>query len=194
MPDYPFTVFSMLGALLCIEPAIFILKSSSSSRRRSWSGIFLLGWVFVYNILSFVDSIIWSGDNTDEWLDGKGYCDVSSNLKTIFPIGVLGSVIGICRFLISSIRENISQEENVLKGKCWRGILEDGFLGLFLPALFIILTFMVESSRYAIVGVLGCRSILDQSWLAIVLYFMWPVILGLVAAIYTGIHYDFLLS
>lgn len=183
MPDYPFTVFSILAAFSCIEPAIVIWKSSSAS--RPWSGLFLLGWIFVYNIFSFVDSIIWSSDSTDEWLDGRGYCDVSSTLKTIFSIGVLGSIIGISRFLIVAIKDNISQEENVPRNK-WRTILEDGFLSLFLPALFIILTFMVESSRYAIVGVLGCRSILDQSWLSIVLYFIWPPIFGLIALAYTG--------
>jgi len=184
MPDYPFTVFSILAAVSCIEPAIFIFKSTSPST-KPWSALFLLGWIFVYNILSFVDSIIWSGDNTNEWLDGRGYCDVSSTLKTIFSIGVLGSIIGICRFLLVTIRENISQEEKVPKNK-WRGILMDGFLCLFLPTLFIILTFIVESSRYAIVGVLGCRSILDQSWLSIVLYFIWPPIFGLIALVYTG--------
>ena len=183
MPDYPFTVFSILAALLLIEPAILICKSSS----RAWAGLFLLGWIFVYNILSFVEGIIWSGEDVEQWIDGTGYCDVSSSLKTIFPIGVLGSMIGICRFLSASMRDNISQEE---KGQrdMWKEILADGFLSLFLPALFIILTFIVEEPRYSIVGVLGCRSIIDQSWPAIVLYFIWPLILSLIAVVYTGTH------
>lgn len=183
MPDYPFTVFSILGALSCIEPAISLWKASASL--RPWSGLFLLSWIFVSNILSFTDSIIWSGENTDEWSSGRGYCDVSSSLKTIFPIGVLASVIGTCRFLLRSIKENILQEDNGGRSKL-RDILLDIFLSLFIPALFVVLTFIVESSRYVIMGVIGCRSVFDQSWLAIVLYFIWPLILAFIASIYTG--------
>jgi pheromone a factor receptor len=181
MPDYPFTVFSILGALFCIEPAISLWKAPV----RPWSALFLLSWIFVFNILSFVDSIIWSGADLDAWFDGRGYCDVSSSLKTIFPIGVLASVIGICRFFLRSIKDNILQEENVGRSKL-RDILLDLFLSFFIPALFVVLTFIVESSRYAIIGVIGCRSVFDQSWLAIVLYFLWPFILALIASVYTG--------
>src|SRR2546423_2789936 len=181
MPDYPFTVFSILGALSCIEPAISLWRAPV----RPWSALFLLSWIFVFNILSFTDSIIWSGENTDEWIDGRGYCDVSSSLKTIFPIGVLASVIGTCRFLLVSIKENILQEENGGRSKL-RDILLDIFLSLFIPALFVIFTFLVESSRYVIIGVTGCRGVFDQSWPAIALYFIWPLILALIAAIYTG--------
>ena len=50
-----------------------------------------------------------------------------------------------------------------------------------MPLLFIIFKFIVEPSRYVIVGVMGCQGTFDTSWPTIPLYFMWPPLLTLIA-------------
>src|ERR1700721_3292202 len=156
MPDYGFSIFSFFGAVLCIEPAFFSWRIPG----RPWSVLFVMCWICIYNILSFVDSIIWSGENSAEWPDAQGYCDIDSRIKTVFPIGVLGAAIGVCRFLAEST-DLETEEEGLLSRNKFRRNIGDVFLGVILPILFIVLHFIIEPSRYDIVGVTGCQSSVD---------------------------------
>ena len=184
MPDYPFSVFSVLGVVFCVEPAWFNWRQ----RQTSWSGMILLGWICVYNFFSFVDSVIWSGDDIASWFDGAGYCDIVSRMKMCFPFGILGSTIGICIFLLASIGNSMEQ----VTQKNWtRMRILDISLGLGLPVVFCALHFVIEPFRYRIIGVTGCQSSFDSSWPTLVLSTIWPPILSIVSLILAGISVPF---
>src|SRR5579862_1626691 len=171
MRDYAYTIFSLFGVIICSISVYFIWRVPG----RPWSTLFLISWLFTYNIFASVDSIVWAGDNLVDSPDGVGYCDVSSRVKTIFPIGVLGSTISVCLFLLGRFDQNGSQTTHFR-----RNILDVSF-GLAVPVLFVVLKFLVEPSRYIIFGVIVCQGTFDTSWPAIPLYFIWPLIFTLIA-------------
>src|SRR5438046_6428182 len=127
MADYPFTIFSCIGFLLCIPPAYFNWKIPC----RPWATLFLIGWIFVLNLLFFFDSIIWSSNDTSKWWDGKVYCDINSRVKDMFVFGVPGAAIGICRFLGDANDPNPT-ETDLRHGRFKRNMI-DLFLSVILP-------------------------------------------------------------
>src|SRR5438874_2584550 len=80
MADYPFTIFSFIGVLLCIPPAYFNWKIPS----RPWATLILIGWILVLDLLFFIDSILWSSEDTSTWWEGRFYCDINSRIKDAF--------------------------------------------------------------------------------------------------------------
>ena len=185
MPDYAFTVFSCIGFLLCIPLFYFNWKVPG----RPWATLILIGWVFILNLLSFIDSVIWSSDDPDTWWDGKVYCDIDSRIKSAFPIGVPAATIGICRFLATATDPEPSQRD--LRYTQRRRNMIDLFLGIILPIFQMVLKFIVSPKRYYIVGIVGCTGWTDDSWPSIFLYYLWSPILCLIASGYAGITIDF---
>jgi pheromone a factor receptor len=180
MPDYPFTTATGVATLLCIPIAYFTFKSASHPLATS----LLIGWIFIENLLFFVDSIIWSGGNPDEWWDGKIYCDINSRVKSVWMIGVPGAAIGMCRFLADATKSQAGDEQGYLKKR--RRNLIDFTLGILLPLLNAGLKFIVNPQRYSIIGVQGCIGLTQPVWLAFPLYYLWTPILSFVAAVYAG--------
>jgi hypothetical protein len=187
MPDYPFTVFSFLGVLLCIEPAYFNWRVPG----RPWSARIFVGWVFIYNLLSFIDSIVWASETLADWPDGNGYCDIGARIKTAFPIGVLGSTICLCLFLINSTNLAPSQKDMGPSNGVRRNMF-DMFLGMVLPVIFVVLHYIVEPTQYGILGVAGCQSTTDTAWPTIILYSIWPTLMTFIALILFGTSYHYL--
>lgn len=62
----------------------------------------------------------------------------------------------------------------------------DGLLCFGLPALLMVLMYVVHTWRYVIYGISGCQAPLDMSWVTIVLLMIWPPILMCIAAYYAG--------
>lgn len=182
MLDSAYTVFGLLGATICFISVYFIWRIS----QRPWSTLFLISWLFFYNIFSTVDSIVWSGDDVTDSPDGEGYCDITSRVKTVFSIGVLGSTICICQFLVNTSDPTLRARNRSTSSRRQRNMV-DVFFGLILPLVFVLLKFIVEPSRYLILGVLGCQGTFDSSWPAIPLFFVWPPIFTLVAFAQIGI-------
>lgn len=131
-----------------------------------------------------MDSIIWSSEDIDTWWDGKVYCDIGSRVKSAFPIGVPGAAIGICRFLADATNPNPSQ--NDLQYTVFKRNMIDLFLGLILPLINMGLKYIVNPSRYWIVGVNGCTGITALTPASIPLYYLWSPVLSLIASIYAG--------
>jgi|SRR5277367_1763516 len=181
MPDIPFTVFSGISFLLCIPPAYFNWKIPC----RPWATLILISWIAILNLLYFFDSIIWSSTNTSDWWDGKGYCDVDARIKDMFEIGVPGAAIGVCRFLADATDLNPAYTD--LRQTRFRRNMIDFFLGIILPLIIQGLKFLVEDSRYHIVGVNGCLGNVAHAWPSLLVYFLWVPGLIVVAALYACI-------
>jgi pheromone a factor receptor len=181
MPDYAFSIFSLIGVVLCFEPVYFNWRQRAHV--KCLSGMFLVSWICAYNLFSFVDSIVWGGEDIAGWFDGMGYCDIGSRIKMSFPFGILGSTIGICVFLITSIGDSRGE---VSPRKRRKMKLLDWFLGLGLPLIFSVVHFVIEPSRYRIIGVTGCQSSIDSSWPTLLLSTVWPPILSIISLVLAG--------
>lgn len=179
MPDNLFSISSGIGSFLCIITSYVSYKSTEGS----FATMILAAWVFSLNFLSFLDSIIWASGNSDEWWDGKIYCDINSRIKSAAPIGIPGATIGLCRFLANTTTQHRPQQGN----SKLKSIAFDIILGLVLPILNAPLKFIVSPTRYIIDGVNGCTGTTDYSWPSILLYWLWSPLLTAIAAVYAGI-------
>jgi pheromone a factor receptor len=181
MTDIPFTVFSCLGFFLCIPPAYFNWKIPG----RPWTTLIFIGWIFVMNGLSFIDSIVWGDPDQTNWPDGNIYCDITSRIKSVFQIGLPAAGIGICRFLADATDPDPSQTD--LRHTRFKRNMIDLFLGIGLPLINMGLKMIVNPTRYYIMGVSGCTGVTDLSWPSILLYHVWCPILSSAAAMYASI-------
>jgi pheromone a factor receptor len=185
MADYLFTVFSLISALLCLPPMYFNFKIPS----RPWATLILIGWIFILNLLVGIDSAIWANPDPSTWWDGKGYCDISARIKDMFRYGIAGAAIGVCRFLADATNPNPPMTD--LKHTQRRRNLIDLFLGVIFPIILVGLKFIVESSRYHIIGVAGCSGVAYQSLPTVFIYTIWSPLLCTVAAFYACILHPF---
>lgn len=62
----------------------------------------------------------------------------------------------------------------------------DLFLGVLLPLINMGLKYIVNPSRYYIVGVDGCSGVTALSWPSIPLYYLWSPVLTFIAACYAS--------
>jgi len=178
--DYAYTIFCFLGATTCFVSVYFIWRIPG----RPLSSLLLLSWLFSYAVFASVDSIVWAGENLGSTPDGMGYCDVAARVKGVTPMGVLGSTIGVGRFLVHTT--DVLRPRTETTARIVRRNVIDAILGIGLPILFVLLKWIVESSRYSILGVMGCQDTVDGSWLGIPLYFIWPPLFTLVAFAFIG--------
>ena len=181
MADIPFSTFSLLGFLL----GIWCLYCISQTPGRPWATYILITWILLANLFSFIDSVIWSAEDPSTWWEGKGYCDVVARIKVEFPIGVSGAAIGISRFLADATDPNPSQTD-MRYNRTKRNII-DIILGVGLPIINSALRYLVEPSRYYIMGVNGCTCITRTTWPAIPIFFLWVPIMTIIAAVYASI-------
>lgn len=182
MPDYLYTTFSGIGFLVSIPVSIVHWKLKSPI----WATRFLVCWTVINAFLFFLDSIIWTNDDMSTWWDGNVYCDIIQRIKLMSSIGIPGSSVGMCRFFGDVVDPRPSKRD-LQQGLFVRNLI-DSFFGFILPLLAAALISIVESSRYYIIGVLGCAGFMDASWPSFFIYIMWPPILSLVSASYTCIH------
>jgi pheromone a factor receptor len=189
MSDYAFAVFSLIGALLCFPAAYFNWKLAD----RPWSIYFFVAYVFLINILSFIDSIIWSAENIADWWEGYGYCDINIRIREAFTLGLPGAAIGICRFLAEACTPHPKPVKTIRRYEKLRRNIIDLVLGVIIPVTKLALNFIVESRRYSIVGVTGCAPVISTTWASILLFYIWTPAFSLVAAVFAGMQLWFTL-
>ena len=184
MVEYLFTFLSGIGFLLSMLTGYIGYKSPNGP----WATVILAIWIFSWNFMFFIDSIVWSGSNPEEWWDGKIYCDVNSRIKDLISIGIPGASIGLLRFFATAVDPHFSPSVD----KTFKNNIVDSLLGVIFPFVIAGLRFIVMPSRYNIVGASGCAGVVDESWPSIVIFFIWPPALSFIAAIYAGITCPFI--
>ena len=178
MPDYFYTSACGIGTLL-IGFTAFICHRSPTLPHGA--GI-LCFWILSINLLSFVDSIIWSSTRIEDWWDGQIYCDINIRIKTTTAVGIPGASIGLCRFLMETTDHHLSDIEIASRNK----VLIDYTLGLIIPFAVAGLKILVMPFRFGISGVQGCRGYTSPTWPALPIYYIWNPLFSATAAIYTG--------
>src|SRR5271169_2204344 len=182
MPDYPFTICSILGAIITIPSAYVNWKIPS----RPWALQIFTLWIICINLIYFTNSLIWpNADNPDSWWDGEVYCDVIGRITDMFTIGVPGAAIGVCRFLADATDPDPGRAD--IKTSYYRRNAIDLFLGVVFPLLLLPLKFLASPHRYFIFDVTGCFIGVSETWVGLMTYHIWIPFLSLIAGIYACI-------
>ncbi|OJJ41543.1 hypothetical protein ASPWEDRAFT_147264 [Aspergillus wentii DTO 134E9] len=181
---YPLAVavpfLAILSILISITPLVLHVKN------RNFPSAYLVCWFMMLNIFNATNAFIWPTDDVDSWWDGVGLCDIEVKLMIASYIAVPGALVCIFRslaYVLDTRRAMLVPS----KSQRWRGRLMDFLFCVFVPSIAMITHIVYQKSRYYIFAISGCVNNFDESWVSLVLSFIWPPVICLIAAYYCGL-------
>ena len=160
-------------------------------RNRNLAASSLVFWIVITNFMNFVNPLIWPTDDIQHWWHGQVFCDIEIKIMMAANFGVVGSMACIMRNLAKAL----DTEHAVLspsKAQRRRQIIIDCFFCFGGSVYVVLIHYIVQPNRYYIFAISGCTSSFDNSWPKLVLVFIWPPIICLVDAYYSGMRYPVL--
>nr|AOC97513.1 putative pheromone receptor [Flammulina velutipes] len=175
-PTYPlFPLFSFLGFILSIIPLPWHLQAwnSGTCAFMLWSGSLCL--------VRFVNAIVWKGNMNNV---APIWCDISTQIMLASNIGTPASILCISRRLykITSI-----QAVSVTRKDKRRDIMIDIGIAVGIPLVVLALHTVVHAHRFDILEDVGCFPVTYATALSYVFYYAWPIILGSISFVYSGL-------
>ncbi|KAJ3912395.1 pheromone receptor [Lentinula edodes] len=175
-PTFPlFPVLSFIGFVLSVIPLPWHLQAWNSG-----TCAFML-WVGCFCLTLFCNSLIWADNAINV---APVWCDISAQVIAGAGVGIPASILCISRRLyhITSTRTvSITRDDKR------RAIFEDIAIAAGLPILVLILHIIVQGHRFDIIEEYGCSPPTYNTLPAYFLYYMWPVLIGLVSFVYSSL-------
>ncbi|KAI1790868.1 putative fungal pheromoneG-protein-coupled receptor [Ganoderma leucocontextum] len=135
-------------------------------------------WVGGQCLFHTINVLVWK-DNVIN--SAPMWCD-------IFIRFYIGASIGVCSasLVINRRLYHITTVSTVsiTRADKWRKIIVDLSIGLGIPVLAIVVFWFYQGHRFDLIEGVGCIEAYPNTWLALILYFIWPLAIGLVSAIY----------
>ncbi|GIJ85713.1 hypothetical protein Asppvi_004575 [Aspergillus pseudoviridinutans] len=173
-------VLSSIAVVVSIPPIILHWKN------RNFPATALICWFLISNTFNIINALIWPTDDVDSWWDGQGLCDVETKVMIASYVAVPGTLVCIFRSLASVLDTRRAMLVPSTSQR-WRNRLMDISFCVVIPVIAMITHIVYQRSRYLIFSISGCVNNFDQSWVSLVLAFIWPPIICLLAAFYCGI-------
>ncbi|KAJ9192255.1 hypothetical protein DTO166G4_6291 [Paecilomyces variotii] len=170
-------LLSLLSIILSITPLMWHLRNSN------FPAVCLVGWFLVNNVFNIVNAFIWPTDDVDSWWSGVGLCDVEVKLMVASYVGLPGALLCIFRHLA----EVLDTERTVLvpsRSQRRKKLAIEISFCLVIPILAMITHFFVQKTRYMLYTISGCVNNFDESWVTLVLSYLWPTVICMIAAYY----------
>ncbi|KAF8153841.1 pheromone A receptor-domain-containing protein [Crassisporium funariophilum] len=175
-PTYPlFPVFSFIGFLLCLIPLPWHVQAWNSG-----TCAFMI-WTAVSCLIGFVNSLVWTGNVANP---SPIWCDISSKIILGVSIGIPAATLCISRrlyYLTSCQTVSLTREDKR------RMVMIDLAIAVGIPAIIMILHTVVQGHRFDILEDIGCYPVVYNTLPAYFLYFMWPVVLGVISFVFSGL-------
>lgn len=176
---YIIPVISLLSIIILVVPFIFHLRA------RNTGACALIGYLCVFNLIVFVNVLIWPDNNFTDWWDGAILCDIEVKILWPITVGVAASTMDITRSLAIVLDvENASI--NPSRAQRRRKVLTDLAICFAIPLLIVGLHHIVHNRRYLIVAIGGCTDSYVGSWPTILIIFIWPLVFILINVYYAG--------
>ena len=172
-------VLALMTIILDIPPLVWHIKN------RNLAASSLVSWVLISNLTNFINPFIWPTDNIAKWWDGVGLCDVEAKIFIALPFGLIGSLICIMRSLAQVLNTKQTVLSRSRAERRWQMVVES-LLCFGMPIYSMAIHYIVQPNRYYVDAISGCAASIDNSWPALVLIVIWPPILCLVVAYYSG--------
>ncbi|PIL26108.1 hypothetical protein GSI_11862 [Ganoderma sinense ZZ0214-1] len=164
--------FSFLGFILISIPIYWHLQA--------WNVgcILYIFWVGGQCLFHGINVLIWK-DNVIN--SAPVWCDIFVHFYIGASIGLCCASLVINRrlYLIATVAVvNVRYEDKV------RRIIVDLLIGLGIPVLAMAVFWFYQGHRFDLIEGIGCVEAYPNTWLAVILYYMWPLIIGLVSGVY----------
>lgn len=167
--------FSFLGFFLVCIPLWWHLEA------WNMGCVLYIFWSGSQVLIQGINMSIWR-DNVIDW--APIWCDIASHWKIMSTVGICAASLCINRRLYKIATISTVQ---VTRGDKKRMIILDCSIGLGLPILAVVLYYWCQGQRYDLVQGVGCMYDIPNTWIAIVLFNGWPVVIGLVSAVYCSL-------
>lgn len=174
--DYPiYPILAFLGLLASIVPLPWHLQAwnAGTCYYMIWTGLACLN--------QLINSIVWHG-NVINW--APVWCDISIRI-------ILGSSVGIpaASLCINRRLHKIAklQAVTVTRAEKRRAVLTDTLICVLFPIMFVALQYVNQGHRFDIFEDVGCYPFIYNTILAFLLTDIWPIIIGLISAVYCGL-------
>lgn len=168
---------SLLACLLSI-PQIFIHVQT----RNFAASVYALSSAFA-NLQNLINALTWPRFDPQTSFNGKILCDIEVKAYIGLTLAVLGAVASILRQMAVILDPNHMALTASPTQRYIRIGLE-GILCILLPLLVMATHYVVQSFRYGIAPLSGCIPIYDNSWMSVILQFVWPPLVCLLGTVY----------
>lgn len=155
---------SLICGIFNIPPTLLHL-----SQRHSGPASFGI-WVVILNILAFVNGVLWRNDALDR---SPAFCDISSKIGEVGPLGLLIANCCIIRYLAMILTPNQFIEDPQQKR---RRAFFDYALSFGFPSLIAAVSIVYQVGRYQVNKLVGCSSASALVWPTFILSIVWPLI------------------
>lgn len=172
-------ILAFITLIIDTPPFVWHIKN------RNLAASSLVFWVIISNLMNLINPLIWPTDNIQHWWHGQILCDIEIKLMMAANFGIVGSMACIMRNLAKAL----DTERTVLspsKAQRRRHIIIDCLFCFGGPIYVMLIHYIVQPKRYYIFAISGCTSSVDNSWPKLVLVFIWPPIICLIDAYYSG--------
>ena len=174
-------ILSFFSITLGIPPLLLHAKN------RNFPATSLVSWSILLNLFNIINALTWPNDDVDSWWDGAGLCDIELKFMVAGYVGVPGSLMCIFRSLaivLDTDRATLVPS----KGQRWRNRFMDMLFCVVVPVIAMITHIVWQKSRYLLYSISGCVNDFDESWVSLILAFIWPPVICLAAAYYCCKH------
>ncbi|KAL2812572.1 pheromone A receptor-domain-containing protein [Aspergillus granulosus] len=171
---------SFLAILISLPPLGLHWKN------RNFPCVCLICWFLALNVFNIVNAFIWSTDDIENWWDGEGLCDVEVKILAGSYVGVPGTLVCIFRSL-ACILDTRRAALVPSKRQRWQNRAMELSFCVVIPIIACITHIIYQGNRYFIYAVSGCVTSLDQSWVSLVLGYIWPLVICFIASYYCGL-------
>ncbi|KAI5954745.1 STE3 [Candida theae] len=164
--------FSFIALILLIPPFSWHIKS------RNIPAILLVTWLTLVNLIGFINTMIWSGEDFDTVYDGQGWCDITTKVDAASSLGKLCAIACLSMNLYFIL---CAKNPLFMDNTNWKKICIDLAICLITPLLIMVFIYITQSRRYAIVRYQGCITVFSPTNATLGLYLVWPLIWSFVA-------------
>ncbi|OBT99484.1 a-factor receptor [Pseudogymnoascus verrucosus] len=177
---YLLPILSLLSILILIVPFIFHLRA------RNTGACALIFYLTLFNLMVFINALLWPDNNFSTWWDGAILCDIEVKIMWPITVGVAASTMAITRSL-ARVLDVENAELNPSRARKRRRVWVDLGICFAVPLLIVGLHHVVHNRRYLIVAIGGCTDSYSGSWPSILIIWIWPLVFTLVNVYYAAL-------
>ncbi|KAK6008830.1 hypothetical protein QM012_000733 [Aureobasidium pullulans] len=172
------------GVLLAVLAPLFLILNFPPLiwhlRNRNLAAVCMVFWIMLMNFLSIINVIIWPYIDMRDMYDGQGLCDVEVKLLGGRITGLNSALLCLLRALAAVL----NTDKTLLgpsKAQKRRNTAIELAWCVGLPLLTMVLQYIVQFNRFALIGVSGCQLMSYNSRVSFVLIYLAPIITNAVA-------------
>ena len=184
----PYTSAVSVGAIVLVVLSFFSLVLCAPAfvwhiKNRNLAPASMIFWILLVNVFNIVNPLIWPNDDVSTWWYGQGYCDVEIKLDIASTMGLVGALACVFRSLAMALDTERTRLYQTKSQSRRQAIIEVIFC-FGLPLITAAVHFVVQPNRYYIYAIAGCIPSYSDSWLSILLAYLWPPIVCVIASYY----------